>query len=402
MGPGSGSFAAVTWVVAVSALIGGALLGARLGGGGIRRFAARVAIQVVVAVVCVLAVMTSANAYYGWYTDWSDLGADLAGSPLAKVPERTFGRVPEKAAFAALAVEHNAASQRRFGHERHLAEHRLGVRPSRQGQWLEATIPGMGPVFKGKTSYEKVDIWLPPSYGSPRMAGHTFPVLVALHGWPGTRADMRAHLPLESMILDQVRSGRMRESVVVVPEYSPSGYDTECTNIPGAQVNTWLGSTIPTWVMRHLRVDTDRSSWATIGYSAGGYCAAAVTMRHPSTFGSAIVLGGYFQAEWSNWKPKVADPDSDLIHLAATRPPEVNIYLELSGKDGTVLHNDRQFLRAVRAPTSATVVTYPDAGHRISVWAAATPAALDWLGRTGAGFAPTMVEAHTRSLPERA
>ena len=46
--------------------------------------------------------------------------------------------------------------------------------------------------------------------------------------------------------------------------------DTECIDDPhGLQTETWLASTLPTWVKHTFAVAPGRGSWATLGYSLG-------------------------------------------------------------------------------------------------------------------------------------
>jgi len=61
----------------------------------------------------------------------------------------------------------------------------------------------------------------------------------------------------------------------------------------------WLAQDVPNWVTHTFRVQTDRASWATIGNSTGGWCAAMVAMLHPAQYAAAIVMGGYFRPEFS-------------------------------------------------------------------------------------------------------
>ena len=99
---------------------------------------------------------------------------------------------------------------------------------------------------------------------------------------------------LGGVLAQQAAAKRMRPVLVVSPQVQfPAGVDTECVNGSAGtpQVETWLAQDVPDFVTHTFRVKTDRGSWAAIGLSAGGWCAAMVTMLHPAQYSAAIVMG---------------------------------------------------------------------------------------------------------------
>ena len=119
----------------------------------------------------------------------------------------------------------------------------------------------------------------------------------------------------------------------------PFGVDTECVNgDPGKpQIETWLAEDVPNWIARTFRVTTQRSSWATMGLSAGGWCAAMATMLHPAQYSAAVVFGGYFRPDFGPYYeafPKTSPLQTryDLVKLAR-HPPPVALWLEASHAD---------------------------------------------------------------------
>jgi pimeloyl-ACP methyl ester carboxylesterase len=122
-------------------------------------------------------------------------------------------------------------------------------------------------------------------------------------------------LRLGGEVAKQAAAKRMGPALVVSPQMDiPAGVDTECVNGAGGnpQLEIWLAQDVPNWVARTFRVQTDQAAWATIGLSAGGWCAAMVAMLHPAQFAAAIVLGGYF-------RPSLA-PSTIRIRLTASTP----------------------------------------------------------------------------------
>ena len=80
----------------------------------------------------------------------------------------------------------------------------------------------------------------------------------------------------------------------------------------------------------------------------------------------------------------------DLPALAKRVPPRVAIWLESSRRDTLSYPSTRALLQTARAPTSSDADILARAGHRPSVWEALLNRALDWLGRTVPGLAPTV------------
>ena len=249
-----------------------------------------------------------------------------------------------------------------------------------------------GPISRVSSS---VTVWFPPQYTEPSMAGHRFPVLEAFHGAPGTPRQLWYNMRLGELTARQTADGSLAPSVIVMPYYTPAELDTECVD-GGAgqpQIEQWLTRDVTNWVEHHLRVSTDRSSWATFGLSAGAWCANMLAMLHPDLFSAAISLGGYYQptfeppyvpftpgsAQWAHY---------DLLALARNHPPKVALWVQTSAADPVSYGTTRQLLSIARPPTSVTADVLPNAGHRLSVWDALIPQTLQWLGRTAPGFKP--------------
>jgi len=155
----------------------------------------------------------------------------------------------------------------------------------------------------------------------------------------------------------------------------------------------WLTQDVPDWVRHHLRVANDRTSWATMGLSTGGFCSMMATMLHPDTYAAAIELGGYLAPQFDkHYRPFAPGSDAwnryDLVKLAAAAPPPVQLWIETSTTDTLSYPQNAQLIAHATAPLTVTTDILQDAGHRMSVWVGAMPAALTWLGSTEHGFRP--------------
>lgn len=160
-----------------------------------------------------------------------------------------------------------------------------------------------------------------------------------------------------------------------------------------AQVETWLTRDVPTWVKQNFRVARTRTSWATLGMSAGAWCAAMATMLHPHQYAVGIALGGYFRPLFSShYQP--FGPRSrwarryNRVRLARHRPPPVALWLETSRADSVSYPSTSQLLAAAGAPLAVHAAILTHAGHRFGVWTPLLSKALAWLGSHVSGFRP--------------
>ncbi len=240
-----------------------------------------------------------------------------------------------------------------------------------------------------------VTVVLPKGYFDPANATRRYPVVEAFPGYPAPSQDVPLHFPLSPTNQQLVTSVAMGPVIWVIPTvWYPAGRDSECVNGPPGtpQVETWITQDVPRWLQAHYRVQPARSSWATFGSSAGGWCAAMVALLHPDQYGAAISLGGYFSPKWGNWVPYPVGSAGyeryDLVRLARTNPPPVALYAFASRQDNVAYPSTRALVAAARAPLAVTANTADDGGHRLSVWTPIFAPALAWLGAHVPGFAP--------------
>lgn len=362
-------------------------------GPGWMRMLRRAGYQLVVTFMVLLAVAVTFNEQYGWYANWADVGTVFTGTDPGHVV----------AAGAAAVQAAGASNGTGSGTEHHtvpltdlpsLSELGLsaGNGPA-NGQVREYTVTG--PISRVSST---VAVWYPPQYTEPSMTSHRFPVLEAFHGAPGTPRQLWYNMSLGTLLAQQARNGSIAPSVIVMPYYTPGKIDTECTD-GGAgqpQIEQWLTRDVTNWVEHHLRVANDRTSWAAFGLSAGAWCANMLAMLHPDLFSAGVSLGGYyepqFETRYTPFRRGTPQWDHyDLLALARDHPPKIALWVQTSSADTVSYGTTRQFLSAVKAPTSVTADILPNAGHRLSVWEALIPQTLKWLGKTAPGFATAPV-----------
>ena len=376
----------VLWCLSV-AVFGWIVIKPRSNGAGWSGALGRAGYQVVVLVTVLLAVGVTLNDQYGWYANWGDLATSFGGSSPGSVVAAGAAAAAAGGSVTGGSTDHSSVAE---GDLPSLSALGLTDRPGPDGQVHQYTV--VGPISRVAST---ITVWFPPQYTDPALADHRFPVLEAFHGAPGTPQQLWHNMSLGRFVARETAAGRLAPSVVVMPAWTPGEVDTECVD-GGAgqpQVEQWLTRDVTSWVEHHLRVADDRGSWATLGLSAGGWCASMLAMLHPGLYSAAISLGGYYQPTFE--RPYVPfKPDSpqwfhyDLVKLARDHPPATALWVQTSKADPVSYGTTEQLLAATRPPTSVTADVLPNAGHRLSVWIALIPQTLQWLAATSPGFHP--------------
>ncbi|BCY11454.1 esterase family protein [Actinoplanes sp. L3-i22] len=221
--------------------------------------------------------------------------------------------------------------------------------------------------------------YLPPGYsdtGSTR-----YPVVEALHGYPGSPSHWIKRLDVATVLNHEIRAGRMAPTVVLFPYQTPDPLiDTECANlVGGAQAETFLTRDVPAAARARFQVRTDAAGWGLIGYSAGGYCATDLALRHPDEYTAAASLSGDATPGIKIGDGSENTTYNDLWRLAHLPVPAVSLYLASARTDRTPLRDTRALVRAARAPLSVTTSYIDGGGHNVQTWQAMEAPAFDWL-----------------------
>ena len=364
----------------VAAFVAVVLVLPQAAGRTLRSGLVRAGLMVGVDLLLVLTIAVQVNDQFLFFSGWADLAGAVRGTSVTSSAHH--GGDAARAVGAQVA---GAAAQPAVG----------ALQP----------LPRGGRVQEGVTSYEitgplsgvttGVQVAVPPGY-DPADAGTTYPVLETFTGYPASVNQWVKVMDLPGQIAAQVAAHHVRQMILVSPQLEvPAGTDTECVNgSPGtAQMETFLTQDVPNWIAAHFRVRAGRGAWATIGLSAGGWCAAMATMLHPAQYGAAIVMGGYFRPDFGlGYRPFAPGSDAgrryDLVTLARHSPPPVALWVETSHADPLSYSTTADLLKQVKAPLSTTAVVLRNAGHRVGVWQGLTPTALQWLGASASGFAP--------------
>jgi enterochelin esterase-like enzyme len=191
----------------------------------------------------------------------------------------------------------------------------LAWRPSGSGAVTEVNLPA--PWTGGSATTENIDIYTPPGYdptGSRR-----YPVLYeAPFDYGLWDSSVNIRVALDTMI----DRGTVPAMIVVfINAWRAPIYDTECADsVDGRQwFDTFNSKTVVSYVDSSYRTIAKSDARAFTGFSAGGYCAAILPLRHPEVFATSIPISGYFRAGEGDASAKLPF-GGDAAALAAASP----------------------------------------------------------------------------------
>lgn len=374
--------AVVSWgsvALCLAAFVACVLLWPRLAGRGPLPLGGRVGLLVGVNVLVLLVAAIQLNDQFLFFADWADLAGAISGTTTSAALHRggTTGQ-------AARVVVHGPAAQ--------APAH---VVPPPDGRTLSPGVTSYrvtGPL-SGITA--TVIVAVPDGYRADDPSTR-YPVMETFAGYPGAPAQWTQAMHLPGAVDEQVAAHRLHPVVIVSPELEvPPGRDTECVDGPDGEprIETWVTRDVPDWLVAHFQVRTDRGSWAAIGMSAGGWCAAMAAMLHPAQYGGAIVMAGYFRPvfgpAYDPFPPRGAQERRyDLVALARKHAPPSALWIGTSHSDPLSYATSSQVLAGAKPPLSISATVLQNAGHRTQVWLDRLPEALRWLGVSLPGFAP--------------
>ncbi|MFE2329782.1 alpha/beta hydrolase, partial [Streptomyces sp. NPDC059385] len=246
------SFLVTLIVLTVLAVLAALLLWNRIPGPGWVRWPARLVMIGLCQLTAICVVATWINDSYGLYSSWDDLLGTGAGQDPGSMTGPPVGR----ATFT----------------------------PS--GDGTRTTY------FRGSHSKlaGQVTVWTPPQYDAPGADRTRFPVLMLLHGYPGTPRTWIDLGRMPGALNELVDLGAAHPFILVIPEIYPGGVNTDCSNIPDRKVADWLAKDVPDLVARKFRTLPAPGGWGLMGVSTGGFCAAKLPLQYPKAFRAGAAL----------------------------------------------------------------------------------------------------------------
>ncbi|WP_030161115.1 alpha/beta hydrolase [Streptomyces sp. NRRL S-244] len=341
----STSFLVTLIAVTALAMLAALLLWNRIPGPGWVRWPVRVLMIGLCQLTSIAVIATWINGSYGLYSSWND----LLGTENAQNASAMTGPPLGRAKFI------------------------------QGGDGTQSTY------FRGSHSKlaGQVIVWTPPEYGAPGAEKTRFPVLMLLHGYPGSP---RTWIDLGGMpgTLDQlVRLGAALPFIVVIPDVYPGGVNTDCSNTPTRKVASWLAEDVTDLVAKNFRTLREPKGWGLMGVSTGAFCAVKLPLQYPKVFraGAALdpdPLGGDPQVLAD---PALRERNSPLWLVRQARGADVGLFLATSAQDKDSPPAQLEAFGRAAAGTGVRVKTLvrPSGGHNFQTWTAMYADALGWL-----------------------
>jgi enterochelin esterase-like enzyme len=308
------------------------------------RLVQRVLLIAVCQVTAIALVAAWINNSYGLYTSWSDLFGYESGATVA-MP----GPPPSRAVFTR----------------------------ARDGT-LQTYVHGQASHLAGQ-----VLVWTPPQYRESRYRHDGFPVMLLLHGVPGSPTSWVEDGGLPSTLARMMADGSVRPAIVVMPVIDPGGVDTTCSDVPGHANATWLADDVPTLIRAHFRTLPSPRGWGLAGLSTGGLCAVKLAMQYPHTFTAAAAMApDPFTGDPAALPDPVVRQQNSPLHLA-DRKPAISLLLATSAQDtSSPVGNLVALQDAVQPPTTvAPLLVLIHGGHNWGTWQRMYPVVFPWLSQ---------------------
>ncbi|MEO9138781.1 MAG: alpha/beta hydrolase-fold protein [Jatrophihabitans sp.] len=301
-------------------------------------------------VLCATGGIAVVNDYYGYYTSWGQLSADLSDS-----------YQPYSTAISGSRTVHGLPAGR--VEQVNFVGKRSGI-----------NRPGL--------------VYLPPQYFEPAYRQTRFPVVELIHGSPGHPTSWIVNLNIARTMDHLLVKHQIGPMVFVMPAMNDGNRFEEGIDAPPTLDDTYLSTDVRTDVLAHFRVATDAASWGIAGYSSGGYAAANLSLRHPYDFGAAAMMDGYFrpkdgpaaQAAHGDAAIEAAnDPLRAAAGLSADSHPLPSFWVGAGTGSRSDITAARAFVSALHGVEQVTLYTEKGAIHNFNAWRADIPRFLTWM-----------------------
>ncbi len=304
--------------------------------------------------------MAAVNRFYDYYQTWGNVVADLTGT--------------QPGVTALPNVPPPGKLQQVIG----------GADAAKNGRLISLDLAGKQSQIS-RTGL----IYLPPQYFQRRFAAFRFPVMELLHGSPGRPYDWVGALHVTTALDTLVSQHRASPLVLVIPDVNggvqlPS---SQCLNeTSGPKTDTYLSTDVPADVVATFRVQPLGPHWGVAGYSEGGFCAANLALRHPTSYGATASMSGYFQPLPINGVDPFAGSaparlESDPMWLAERHVdgrPLPAFWLMAGESDRADVLDAKTMAALLRRFEPVPLVLVPRVEHTFAAWIPAIPKMLAW------------------------
>lgn len=316
-----------------------------------RYWAVKATAGVGVVAVAMATGVVGVNDYFGYYTSWSEAYAGTFGG--ANVTTDTVDT------------------------------RQVGAAPMRTGRLLSIDLPGQ------KSHIDRRGlVYLPPQYGLRQYRTVRFPVVELMHGTPGSPRSWTAEFDIAHTIDTLLAKRAIGPMVFVMPDVTAGRSQQECLDYGRVRDDTYVSHDVVVDVQRRFRVTHDRSQWAAVGYSSGGYCAANLALRHRHDYGAVASMDGYY---WPGDGPAIKrlagdpvsqrnnDPLAIADGLSSGTVPMPQFWISAGTASRDDISGARTFAAALSRLEGVTLVAQPGANHNFYAWRDQIQQGLRWV-----------------------
>lgn len=256
------------------------------------------------------------------------------------------------------------------------------------GQILAQEIAGV-PGFRPRLAL----IYVPPALRIHH--DRQVPVLELLHGSPGGPPDWfnRADGDLQATVDAFASAHHGLAPLIVLPDINGAQHaDTECVRTPGgADVERYLTHDVVAYVRARFPAVVGNQRWWIAGLSEGGYCAAMLALRHPTTYSAFGDMSGAGRPTIDHLRQAISDrilfgndSTARLTHdvlwlLTHHRYPALRGWFACGANDIRTRRTQTAVVSAARAAGIHAVGHMRPGGHSWTIWRRALRKLLPWL-----------------------
>jgi enterochelin esterase-like enzyme len=243
------------------------------------------------------------------------------------------------------------------------------------------------PLAQGSAEMRRLNVYLPPGYDATS-GGSKYPLLVMLHGSPGSADDWLSFGAAQATLDRLIGAGKIPPLIVAFPDGNGGWLrDTQFINSADGKepVEDFIAHVVPSYVSSRFRADRDPKHVAIGGLSSGGYGALNVALKHPEAFGYLLSLSGYgridqnvFSAPFIGGSAAFIAANSPLVYIP-TLPAAATRILLITGESDQFLSQNHELDAALKARGFAVDLESFPGGHTWAFWKAHFEDALLWL-----------------------
>lgn len=212
--------------------------------------------------------------------------------------------------------------------------------PAGGGRWWLTSVPSQRPGAAARD----VRVWFPPSYDKPDSAQRRYPVVVFLHGWPGSEGNWPGQGRAGETLGALIAAGRVPELIGLFPDGTGSGLLGRSLWLDSwdgrTQLELFLARDLPAWADSTLRTHADAAHRALIGLSDGGTAALNLLLRHPGVYAAAGAHSGDYLLKRDISSAALFGPEPGASKMREAYSPLLTVIADAERLHGTTLYLD--------------------------------------------------------------